>query len=122
MSHFNGAALGGMLEAGGGTLGYSANPSFPSPDAGLTPAFNWNNGFPAYTRPPFFDATAGTGFNTATGANGGSLGYLRPKTAGRAPYTENWNLTLEQSITPNLTWLRGSPFRLRSGRRERHSL
>ena len=106
--HYNAGALGGNAtstgsgsEGGVGTpLGFSSNPSFSSPDSGITPAFNWNQGFPAYTRPPFFDPTLNTGYNTSAGANGGMITYTRPNTGGRSPYTENWNLTLERQVTP----------------------
>lgn len=100
--HYNGPAMGGGAEShdlGTGTLGYSANPTPSSPN-GYDPAFNWNNGFPAYTHPPFFDPTLDTGYTTTIGATGGApSGYLEPNQAGRSPYTENWNLTVEQQLT-----------------------
>lgn len=96
--HYDSGALGGNM-INGAMLGYFAQPSFNSPDAGITPAFNWNNGFPAYTKPPFFSPTLNTGYNTTTGPNGGTINYPRPNTAGRSPYTENWNLTFEQQLT-----------------------
>jgi hypothetical protein len=105
INHFNGGALGGNASSQGtGLLGYAAYPSFQSPDAGITPAFNWNSGLPGYTHPPFFDPTLNTGFNTTTGPTAGGVTYNRPDTAGRSPYTENWNLTVEQAFTPTLTW------------------
>ncbi len=103
--HFNAGALGGNDQSRGtGVLGYSANPILNSPDGGVTPAFNWSNGFPAYQLPPFFDPTLGTGFNTTTGPTGGGTQYNRPDTAGRAPYTENYNLTFERQLTPATVW------------------
>ena len=105
INHFNGGALGGNAESQGTSLlGYAANPSFQSADSGITPAFNWNTGFPAYQHPPFFDATLNTGYNTTTGATAGGVSYNRPDTAARSPYTENWNLTLEQAFAPTITW------------------
>lgn len=105
INHFNGGALGGnAYSQGTSLLGYEANPSFTSPDAGITPAFNWNTGFPGYTHAPFFEPTLNTGYNTTTGPTGASVSYNRPDTAGRAPYTENWNLTLEQAFAPTITW------------------
>lgn len=103
--HFNAGALGGnALSQGTGITGYSATPFFGSPDGGITPGFNWDKGFPSYTPPPFFDPTLGTGYNTVTGPVGGALIYNRPDTAGRSPYTENWNLTLERQMTPSTVW------------------
>ncbi len=105
INHFSVGALGGdLLLQGTGIVGYGANPVFTSPDSGITPAFNWNNGFPAYTHPPFFDPTLNTGYNTTTGATGGTLTYNRPDTAGRQAYTQNWNLTIEQQFTPSTVW------------------
>lgn len=102
--HFNGAALGGAgLSFGVSQLGYSTTLSPTSPDGGVTPAFNWNNGFPAYQHPPFFDPTLSTGYTTTIPAGGG-IGYDRPETAGRAPYTEQWNLTLEQQLPASIVW------------------
>ncbi len=106
--HYNAGALGGNATSTGsgsegavGTpLGFSSNPSFSSPDSGITPAFAWDNGFPAYTHPPFFDPTLNSGYNTAAGANAGMITFTRPTTGGRSPYTENWNLTLERQVSP----------------------
>jgi hypothetical protein len=96
--HFDGGALGGAgLSFGVSSLGYSSSPSFNSPDSGITSAFNWNNGFPAYQKPPIFSSTLNTGYTTSLGPGGG-IGYDRPDTAGRSPYAENWNLTVEQEL------------------------
>lgn len=58
----------------------------------------------AYAHPPFIDPTLNTGYNTTAGPNGGAVTYNRPNTGGRPPYTQNWNLTLEQQITPTTVW------------------
>jgi hypothetical protein len=103
--HFNAGALGGNAQPQGvSLLGYSANPTPTSPNSGITPAFNWNNGFPSYTAPPFFESTLNTGYSTTTGDTGGTIAYNRPATAGESPYTMNWNLTLEQQVTPSTVW------------------
>jgi hypothetical protein len=96
--HYNGGALGGNgQQQGVGTQGYSTSPSFQSPDGGITPAFNLNEGFPAYQRPPFFTPTLGAGYTTSVPVGGG-ISYDRPETAGRSPYTEEWNLTFEREF------------------------
>ena len=101
--HYNGGMLGGNAYSQGiSLLGYSANPSFNSPDSGISPAFSLDGGFPGYTPPPFLNPTLNTGYNTATGATGGGVSYNRPDTAGRSPYTENWNLTFSRAITPSM--------------------
>jgi hypothetical protein len=98
-------ALGGNASSQGvSLLGYSANPSPTTPNSGITPAFNWNSGFPAYTAPPFFDPTLNTGYNTTEGATGGGVSYNRPATAGRSAYTLNWNFTVEQQLLPSTVW------------------
>ncbi len=103
--HFNGAALGGNgQQRGTGILGYAtASPSFVSPDGGITPAFLLNNGFPAYQRPELgdFASTINTGFTTSS-PQGGGVSFDRPETAGRSPYTEEWNLNVERELRSDL--------------------
>jgi hypothetical protein len=99
--YFPGGALGGNASnTGTGLLGYSATPSFTSLNGGISPAFNWNNGFPGYTPPPFFDPTLNTGFNTTT-PQGGAIAFGDPTLSGRSPYTENWHFTVERQISPS---------------------
>ena len=101
INHFNVGALGGNSDSQGtGLLGYNASPSFSTPNSGITPAFNWGTGIPAYQKPPFFSSILNTGYNTTAGATGGGVTYNRPNTGGLPAYTENWNLTVEQQLTP----------------------
>ncbi|MDQ2833970.1 MAG: carboxypeptidase regulatory-like domain-containing protein [Acidobacteriota bacterium] len=110
--HFNGGALGGNGEQQGvGNQGYATAPTFNTADGGITPAFQLDNGVPAYQHPPFFSPTLATGYNTAIPQGQlelGGVSYDRPNTAGRSPYTEEWNLTMEQefpwSLIMNLTY------------------
>ena len=102
--HYNGGYLGGNASSQGvSLLGYSAGPSFSSPDGGITPAFDLDGGFPAYTHPPFFDSTLNTGYNTTTGAQAGGVSYNLPDRGGLSPYTENWNLTVSRAVTSSMT-------------------
>jgi hypothetical protein len=102
--HYNQGVLGGSANAQGvSLLGYSANPSFTSPDNGISPAFSMDSGLPAYQHAPIYSSTLNTGYNTTTGATGGSVNYNRPDTAGRSPYTEDWNFTIDRAITPSTT-------------------
>ena len=102
--HFNGGSLGGNAESQGtGLLGFAATPDYTSPDAGITPAFYLANGFPSYAAAPNFDPTLNAGYNTTTGPTGGSVTYNRPSMAGLQPYTENYNLTVSQALTPSIT-------------------
>ncbi len=98
--HFQSGALGGTTP-NYGQLGYAASPSFTAANAGGVAAFNWNNGYPSYTHPPFFEPTLNTGFNTTTGPTGGGVTYADPQHAGYPSYTQYWNLTLQQQFTPS---------------------
>ncbi len=74
--------------------GFSISPSFSSPDAGVTPAFYWDNGFPQnFNRPPLISPTV---------ANGQSASLVYPSSGGMIPYSQQWNLTVEHQITESL--------------------
>jgi hypothetical protein len=95
-------AVGGRAGGRYGTdfVGYSATPTFTGVNL-YSPAFNWDSGVPPYAPPPFFDPTYGTGFyNGITTAP--SLNYGDPVIGGRPPRYQNWNFSIEQSLTPNL--------------------
>lgn len=84
-------------------LGYSASPTFSSPDGGITPAFNWNNGFPAFTPPPFFDPTLNTGFTTAIPGSRGGVTFMDPQLGGKPSYYLGWNVAVQREISPSTT-------------------
>ena len=96
-------AVGGRAGArnGTGTLGFSANPSFPSPN-GFDPSYNWNTGVPSYPAPPFFDSTLNTGFVTGRGTGGG-VTYGDPEIGGRPPRYQNWNAGLQYALARTMT-------------------
>lgn len=96
-------AVGGRAGArnGTGTLGFSANASFPSAN-GFDPSYNWNAGVPPYPAPPFFDPTLNTGFVTGRGT-GGSVTYGDPEIGGRPPRYQNWNAGVQYGLTRTLT-------------------
>src|SRR5262249_43346390 len=74
--------------------GFAFTPSFPSPDAGLTPAFNWDSGFPQnFNHPPTI---------TPTVANGQVIQLADRKTGGMLSYSQQWNLTIERQVTQSL--------------------
>ena len=96
-------AVGGRAGArnGTGTLGFSANVTYPSPN-GFDPSYNWNNGVPAYAPPPFFDPTLNAGFVTSRGT-GGSVTYGDPDIGGRPPRYQNWNVGVQHSVIKSVT-------------------
>jgi hypothetical protein len=74
-------------------LGYTAAPFFQSPDNGVTPAFTLNDGFPAFTPPPFISPTYGIGANVSYyDANASHPGQL-----------QQWHFNVQNSFRPN--WL-----------------
>ena len=78
--------------------GFIANPSFFSQDQGLTPGFNWNNGFPQnFSRPPFIDPGFGVIPGTAPGANTWLTGAKLPL------YTQAFNFGTQWQLRSN--WL-----------------
>jgi hypothetical protein len=96
-------AVGGRAGArnGTGTLGLSANASFPSAN-GFDPAYNWNNGVPSYPAPPFLDPTLNAGFVAGRGT-GGSVTFGDPDIGGRPPRYQNWNAGVQYALAPTIT-------------------
>ena len=78
--------------------GFNTNASFSSPNTGITPAFNWNDGFPQnFPHPPIIAPDVQNGQNATMGQ--------RTHT-GVWPYSQQWNFTVERQI--------GSAFSLRT--------
>jgi hypothetical protein len=96
-------AVGGRDGArdGTGKLGFTASPGFTSLDT-YSPAFDWDDGVPAYQRPPFFDATLNTGFTNEQPAGGG-VTFDNPAEGARPPRYQNWNFSVQRAITASST-------------------
>jgi len=94
-------AVGGTVKEGTGYLGYSANPVISTLNGGATPAFYWQDGFPAYQHAPFFSPTLNTGFYTGT-PQGSSITYGDPVLGPRPPRFQNWNVSIQREIVPTL--------------------
>ncbi len=96
-------AVGGRAGArnGTGTLGFSANASFPSANT-FDPSYNWNNGVPSYPAPPFFEPSLNAGFVTGRGTGGG-VTYGDPEIGGRPPRYQNWNAGFQYALARTLT-------------------
>jgi hypothetical protein len=68
--------------------GFTATPSFTSPD-GFSPVYNWNNIWPQnWARPPFINPSF---------ANGQSVAAILPD-ASRPPQTVTWTLNLQRQL------------------------
>lgn len=81
-------------------VGYIANPSFAGVNT-YTPAYNWNNGVPAYQQPPFIDSTYGTGWYAGM-LSASTLNYGDPTLGGQPPRYQNWNFAVERTVASSL--------------------
>jgi hypothetical protein len=85
-----------------GVLGFVATPTFSSLDNGITPAYYWQNGVPAYQKAPFFDPTLNTGFYTGN-PQGGAISYGDPVLGPHPPRYQNWNLSIQREIISGMS-------------------
>ncbi|HWR14936.1 MAG TPA: TonB-dependent receptor [Terriglobales bacterium] len=78
-----------------GADGYTALPTFNSPDGGYTPVFLMGTeSFPQnFNMPPVIDPSF---------LNGQAISYI-PRTADRLPQIVNWNLAIQRELIPNLS-------------------
>jgi hypothetical protein len=75
-------------------FGFSTNAAFVTGDNGITPAFNWDRGFPqTFARPPITDPLA---------ANGQNVTSVLPSDYD-LPYKVQWNFTIERQFTSDLS-------------------
>lgn len=88
-----GNATAGLRSSQQFLFGFNAAPSYTSPDAGVTPAFQWDAGFPTnWPRPPFIDPTV---------QNGSNVNYIG-RGDGRAPYFQNFQFGFQQELASRL--------------------
>jgi hypothetical protein len=79
--------------------GFNTTAAFASGNVGITPAFNWDNGFPQdFQKPPILTPTVQNGQNATA--------VLRHRGAAW-PYNQQWNLTVERQF--------GRSFAIRTG-------
>jgi hypothetical protein len=85
-------AAGGYVRALRGQYiqGYNSFNNLGSPDGGMTPAFIFQDGWPAYKfpAPPFIDPT--TGFNSGV--------HILDRDDGHPPYLQNYTLNLQRQL------------------------
>jgi hypothetical protein len=77
---------------GGANTGFANSPSWASADAGITPAFYWDNGFPEWQAPPFINP----GFNT-----GFSVPWFGADEIAKLPSSTNWNFAIQRALPKN---------------------
>ena len=88
-----GNADAGLRQSQSFGFGFNASPVFASTNNGVTPAFDWDSGFPQnYVRPPNLSPTVANGSAVATIGAGD----------GRPPYFQNWSLGVERELAANL--------------------
>lgn len=89
ISYGQGNANAGLRASQQFIYGFNAAPSYASTDAGATPAFYWDSGFPTnWPRPPFINPTVQNGTNVnMIGADDG-----------RAPYFQNYQFSVQQAL------------------------
>jgi hypothetical protein len=88
-----GNADAGLRQSQNFGYGFNASPVFASTNNGVTPAFDWDSGFPQnYVRPPSL---------TPTVANGSAVTMIGAAD-GRPPYFQNWSVGVQREIAPNM--------------------
>ena len=74
---------------GGANDGFTSSPNFTSPNTGVTPAFQWDQGLPAWQAPPFINPAFGT-------PNG--VTFWMPSELQKTPSTYSWNVAFSRSL------------------------
>ena len=89
LSYGQGNANAGLRDSQKFIYGFNAAPSYASTDAGVTPAFNWDSGFPTnWPHPPFIDPTVQNGTNVTMVGKGD----------GRPPYFQNYQIGVQREF------------------------
>ena len=72
--------------------GFTASPSWSSADQGITPAYQWDQGFPAWEAPPFINP----GFNVGQG-----VWWYGADEIAKLPSTNSWNFAISRVLGSN---------------------
>jgi hypothetical protein len=78
---------------GGANDGFTSSANFTSPNTGVTPAFQWDQGLPAWQAPPFINPAFGT-------PNG--VTFWMPSELEKTPSTYSWNVAFSRSLPGHL--------------------
>ena len=70
--------------------GFIGQYAFASPDQGITPAFNWDQGLPPYPLPPQINPSF---------ANNGNVDYWNGQSATRPPEVAFWTFSIQRELT-----------------------
>ncbi|HXN24732.1 MAG TPA: carboxypeptidase regulatory-like domain-containing protein [Candidatus Dormibacteraeota bacterium] len=73
-------------------VGFTSSPSWGSADSGITPAFYWDQGFPAWKAPPFINP----GFNAGFGVS-----WWPAAEIAMLPSTNSWNVAVSRAMGGN---------------------
>jgi outer membrane receptor protein involved in Fe transport len=93
ISYLPGAVMGGS-NAKPPALGFEATPAFISGDQGITPAFNWDSGYPQnFDRPPFINPAFNLRGNVPSWNENGHVPSNR----------QEWNFTIQRQL--GSSWL-----------------
>ncbi len=74
--------------------GFIGQYAFASPDTGITPAFNWDQGLPPYPLPPQINPAF---------ANNGNIDYWNGQNSTRPAEYDNWTISIQRQLRPHLT-------------------
>jgi hypothetical protein len=77
----------------GANNGFTNSPGWNSADQGITPAFQWDRGFPAWQAPPFIDP----GFNAGFG-----VPWWGADEIAKLPQSSTWNVALSRAMRGGL--------------------
>jgi hypothetical protein len=76
----------------GANNGFANSPGWSTADQGVTPAFQWDNGFPAWVAPPIIDP----GFNAGFG-----IPWFGADEIAKLPSSHSWNLAVSHALPKN---------------------
>ncbi len=109
ISYYQTGALGGG-NAKPPSFGFTANPTFFSQDQGITPAFNWDNGFPQnFQRPPIIDPGFGVGSSTTMW----NVSAIEPSYTQSFTFDTQWQLAQDWLL--DIGWVGSKATRLSTG-------
>ena len=94
ISYGQGNANAGLRDSQKFIYGFNAAPSYASTDAGVTPAFAWDSGFPTnWPKPPFINPTVQNGTNVTMIGPGD----------GRPPMFQNFTFNVQQALSERMS-------------------